>query len=162
MKKTIGLFAGSFDPISNGHIDLIERGSRLFNEFIVLIAINYSKKHIFTEEERLALVKESVSHLDNVRVDVLHDGLAATYAKENEVTAMVRGIRNTTDFDYEFTIASANQTQNKDLETVILYSTDEYRYLSSSIIKEIAHYNGDISTMVPPNVEKAMKEKYNK
>ncbi|MBG9988874.1 pantetheine-phosphate adenylyltransferase [Aerococcaceae bacterium DSM 111176] len=161
MKKTIGLFAGSFDPITNGHVDLIERGSRLFNEFIVLIAINYSKKHVFNEEERIALVKESVAHLDNVRVDVLRDGLTATYAKENGVTAMVRGIRNTTDFDYEFTIASANRTQNKELDTVILYSADEYRYLSSSIIKEIAHYKGDISTMVPPHVEIAMKEKYN-
>lgn len=160
MNKKIGLFAGSFDPITNGHLNLIERSSHLFNEIIVLIAINSEKKHIFTEEERLALVTESVAHLPNVKVKVLKDGLVAHYAKDNGVTAMIRGIRNTTDYDYEFTIASANRVQNKELETVILYSADEYRYLSSSIIKEIARYKGDISTMVPANVEAAMKLKF--
>ncbi len=162
MTKKIGLYAGSFDPITNGHLDIIQRSSKLFDELIVLIAINTAKKHLFTEQERLSLVSEAVSGIDNIRVEILRDGLVANYAKEQNVTAMIRGVRNTTDFDYEFTIASANRTQNSELETVVLYSSDAYRYLSSSIIKEIAYYHGDISTMVPANVAEAMHEKYQK
>ncbi|MBG9982200.1 pantetheine-phosphate adenylyltransferase [Aerococcaceae bacterium DSM 111020] len=162
MTKKIGLYAGSFDPITNGHLDIIQRSSQLFDELIVLIAINTAKKHLFSEQERLTLVTKAMSGIDNIRVDILRDGLVANYAKEQGVTSMVRGVRNTTDFDYEFTIASANRTQNPELETVVLYSSDAYRYLSSSIIKEIAYYHGDISTMVPENVNQAMQQKYQK
>lgn len=156
-QKRIGVFAGSFDPLTNGHLDLIERSSRLFDEVIVLIAINTSKQALFTPQERIALVQEVVADFGNVVVDTLTDGLVAHYFEEKGATAMIRGVRNATDFEYEFSIATANQTQSANLETVVLYTKSEYHYLSSSLIKEIAYFDGDISKMVPSNVEKAIK-----
>ncbi|MGX7091925.1 pantetheine-phosphate adenylyltransferase [Hutsoniella sourekii] len=160
MTPKIGIFPGSFDPLTNGHLDLIARASRLFDELIVLVAVNTNKKALFAEDERVALVQEAVAHLDNVRVDVLKDGLVANYFKKVGATALVRGVRNTTDYEYEFTIASGNRQQAADLETVILYAADNYRFLSSSLIKEIAHFHGDISQMVPPAVEQAIQAKF--
>lgn len=160
MSKTIGLFAGSFDPMTYGHLNLIKRSAELFDELIVLIAVNTSKQPLFTEDERVQLVTDAVRDIEKVSVDVLRDGLVANYAKDKQVTAMVRGVRNTMDFEYEFTIASANRRQYPELETIILYAADEYRFLSSSIIKEIAYYQGDISTMVPPTIQKAIEKKY--
>lgn len=155
----VGIFAGTFDPLTKGHLNLIERSSKLFDEVIVVIAVNTSKSTLFTVEERIELVEESVSHINNVTVDTLKDGLIAHYYAEKNATALIRGLRNSTDFDYEFAIASANARQVDELETVILYAADQYRYLSSSLIKEIAYFDGDVSDMVPENVEKAIKEK---
>lgn len=155
----IGIFAGTFDPLTKGHLDLIDRSSKLFDEVIVVIAFNTSKKTLFTVEERISLVEESIAHLDNVFVDTLKDGLIANYFKEKNATALIRGLRNSIDMDYEFAIASANARQVKGLETVILYAADQYRYLSSSLIKEIAYFDGNISDMVPENVEKAIFKK---
>uniref|UniRef100_UPI0035A13317 pantetheine-phosphate adenylyltransferase n=1 Tax=Jeotgalibaca porci TaxID=1868793 RepID=UPI0035A13317 len=156
----IGIFAGSFDPITLGHLDLIERSSRLFDKVIVLIAINTSKVALFTAEERLNLVQTSISALKNVEVDILEDGLVATYFAEKKATAMIRGLRNTIDFEYESGIAIANHLQNPDLETVTLFADEKYRHLSSSLIKEIARFNGDVSKMVPAKVAEAMSHKY--
>lgn len=163
MKKDnkIGIYAGSFDPFTFGHLNIIERASRLFDEVIVLIAINTSKKTLFTPEERFELVRESVNHIDNIRIDVLKDGLVAHYYREVGASALIRGLRNTTDFDYEFSIASANALQGDSVETVILYAADEYRFMSSSLIKEIAYFDGDVSKMVPEHIATRMKEKYN-
>lgn len=159
-KPTIGIFAGSFDPLTNGHLDLITRSCKLFDKVIVLIAINTAKKGLFTPRERLDLVKKSVCHLNNVEVDTLTDGLVANYYCKVGASALIRGVRNATDYEYEFSIAEMNRSQYHELETVILYASQSYRYLSSSFIKEIAYFGGDISNMVPEIVEQAMKEKY--
>lgn len=159
-KARIGIFAGSFDPITLGHLDLIERSSRLFDKVIVLIAVNTSKNALFTAEERLDLVETSISDLKNVEVDILEDGLVATYFSEKKATAMIRGVRNTIDFEYESGIAIANHLQNPDLETVSLFSDEKYRHLSSSLIKEIARFNGDVTKMVPAKVAEAMSHKF--
>ena len=160
-KPKVGIFAGTFDPLTKGHLNLIERSSKLFDEVIVVIAINTNKKTLFTVDERIKLVEDSVKHIGNVTVDTLKDGLIAHYYEEKQATALIRGLRNTTDVDYEYAIASANARQVDGLETMILYAADQYRYLSSTIIKEIAFFDGDISDMVPPNVEEAMREKIN-
>lgn len=155
----IGIFAGTFDPLTKGHLNLIERSSKLFDEVIVVIAINTSKQTLFTVEERIQLIEESVASIDNVTVDTLKDGLIAHYYEEKNASALIRGLRNSIDVEYEYAIASANARQVEGLETIILYAADQYRYLSSSLIKEIAFFNGDISDMVPPNVERALHEK---
>lgn len=159
-KKKIGIFAGSFDPMTLGHLDLIKRSSRLFDEVIVLIAINTSKVALFSARERLKLVEASIEDISNATVDILEDGLVATYFSEKNATAMIRGVRNTIDFEYESGIAIANHLQNPDLETVTLFADEKYRHLSSSLIKEIARFNGDISQMVPERVAEAMQLKF--
>lgn len=159
-KAKIGIFAGSFDPMTLGHLDLIERSSRLFDEVIVLIAINTSKVALFTAKERLNLVETSISHLTNVTVDILEDGLVANYFSEKNATAMIRGVRNTIDFEYESGIAIANHLQNPNLETITLFADEKYRHLSSSLIKEIARFDGDVSKMVPEKVAEAMSVKF--
>lgn len=158
--KKIGIYAGSFDPLTLGHLDIIERSSKMFDEIIVLLAINTSKKYLFSEVERLALAKEVTSHLPNVSIEVLKNGLVANYYKEKQAAALIRGVRTTFDFDYESNIAVVNRKQNPELDTIVLFADERYRYLSSSIIKEIATFKGDISEMVPSQVAEAMKSKY--
>lgn len=158
--KTTAIYPGTFDPLTLGHLNIIERISRLFDEVVVLIAVNTSKEHLFTLEERVRLIEENIQRFSNVRIDTLSDGLVADYFVANDATTLVRGVRNSTDFDYEFTIASGNARQSDKVETVILYAADEYRFLSSSLIKEIAYYHGNIEAMVPKNVQIEMEKKY--
>lgn len=146
--------------MTNGHVDLIKRSAPLFDELIVLIAINTQKTSSwFTVEEKVALAQQVVGDIPNVRIEVLKDGLIATYYKDIEASAIVRGVRNATDFDYEYGIDSVNKQQYASLETMILFASEKYRYLSSSLIKEIAFFEGDISGMVPEVVEEALKLK---
>lgn len=161
LQKKIGVFGGSFDPLTYGHLNLIERSSRLFDEVIVLIAVNTSKEAVFTIEERQRLIKEVTQHLENVKIDTLTDGLIAHYYQSVHATSLIRGVRSGKDFEYEASIASVNQTQVDQLETVLLLADDKYRYISSSLIKEIAYFGGDVTQMVPPNVSKALREKFN-
>ena len=155
---------GSFDPITNGHLDVIERAASLFDEVVVVVMTNYKKigKMTFTEEERAELIKKSVAHLSNVRVDT-YSGLLAEYAKQNNIDVVVKGLRAVSDFENEFQQALGNKILNQDLETVFIASKAENMFLSSSLVRQIGTLSGDISKFVPsvvlPDIEKRLKEK---
>lgn len=159
MSKKLAICPGSFDPITNGHVDIISRGAKIFDEVVVTIFNNSSKKPLFTIEERIDLIKQSVSHLPNVRVDV-SDGLLIEYAHENNACAILRGLRAISDFEYEMQITSMNKHLAKNIETLFMMTNNKYSFLSSSIVKEVAQYHGDITGLVPEVVEKALKEKF--
>ena len=159
---TKAIYAGSFDPFTMGHLNILNRSAKMFDEVIVAIGTNTSKKPLFTPDEKLemitAVVKES--SYDNVRV-VLHvDGLIVDFAKSEGATVMVRGIRSLTDMEYEMSIASMNKTQQPEIESVFLMADEKYRFVSSSLIKEVAIFDGDVSGMVPESIAKKMQEKY--
>lgn len=156
----IALYAGSFDPVSNGHLNLIQRGAALFDQLIVAVATNTSKKSLFTTDEKVQLMQENLTHLPNVTVVQHTGGLTIDLAKEWNANVLLRGIRNVKDFEYEADVAAMNKTQNKEIETVFLTADEKYRFVSSSLIKEVAMFGGDITGLVPENVNQAMKEKY--
>lgn len=156
----IALYAGSFDPVSNGHLNLIQRGAALFDHLIVAVATNTSKKSLFTTDEKVQLMQENLTHLPNVTVVQHTGGLTIDLAKEWNATVLLRGIRNVKDFEYEADVAAMNKTQNKEIETVFLTADEKYRFVSSSLIKEVAMFGGDITGLVPENVNRAMKGKY--
>lgn len=152
--KTV-ICPGSYDPITLGHVDVITRASTLFDKVIVLVMINHKKNYSFSPEERVELIKSSVSHLDNVVVDY-YDGLLAEYAKEHNAYAIVKGLRAMSDFEYEFQMALTNRKLNPDIETLFLTTKSEYMYLSSSMVKQIASMGGDISEFVPSIIHKTI------
>lgn len=158
--KRIAVCPGSFDPITNGHLDIIRRSSKLFDEFHVVVMNNSAKKTLFTPEERVELIKEVVKELPNVQVNMSNQ-LTVDYAKSVNAIAIVRGLRAVSDFEYEFQITSMNRNLDDELETIFMMTNNNYSFLSSSIVKEVAKYNGDISKFVPSSVEKAIKEKFN-
>ena len=123
----IALFPGTFDPLTLGHLNIIDRVSRLFDEVIVLVAVNTSKQHLFNVDERIRLIYENISEYNNVRIDTLTDGLVATYYQQHHASTIVRGVRNSTDFDYEFTIASGNARQGKDIELSLIHISEPTR-----------------------------------
>lgn len=159
MKEAI--YPGSFDPITSGHLDIIERAVKVFDRVHIIVGKNINKKCLFTDEERIQLIKDCTAHLgDKVVVDS-YDCLLVDYCDKVGIHTVVRGLRAMTDFDYEFQMALTNRQLNEKVESVLLVSNIIYTYVSSSMVKEIASYHGDISEIVPPNVLKAMKEKYN-
>lgn len=158
-KERMGVFGGSFDPLTYGHLDLIQRSTKLFDQVVVLIAVNTSKKSLFTLDERKQLIETAVKDLPNVRIESMEDGLIAHYYKDLGAVSLIRGVRSAQDFDYEASLATLNKSQYEELETIFLLANEKYRHLSSSLIKEIAHFEGDISKMVPLNVAQAMKDK---
>ncbi len=157
--KKIAVYPGSFDPITNGHIDIIKRGLAIFDEVIVAIAKNSAKKALFTLKEREKMIRDSMGATKGVRVDIF-DGLLVDYVESVGAGAVIRGLRAVSDFEYEFQMAITNRKLGKKVETVFLMSTEKYSYLSSRIVKEVASYGGNISGMVPDVVLKELKRKF--
>lgn len=152
------IYAGTFDPITNGHLDIIERAAKLFGTVIVAIAKNPSKQPLFSLEERTALVKQSCTHLPNVQA-VGFSGLLADFAKQHQAKALVRGIRGSDDIEYEIQLAQLNDKLSGQLETVFLPPSVTWRYLSSTMVREIYRHQGDVAQFVPDVVLRALKEK---
>ena len=156
---SIAVYPGSFDPVTYGHIDIIERSAKVFDKLIVAVLVNSAKKPLFTTQEKVDMIRKATSHLDNVEV-VSFSGLLVDFAKEQGASVSVRGLRAVTDFEYEIQIAQTNVKLNKDLDTMFFTTSIEYSYVSSTIVKEIASYHGDISEMVPPYVQECLENKF--
>ncbi len=157
--KTIAIYPGTFDPITYGHIDIIERASEIFSTVIVAIACNSSKQPMFSTEERLELITKAVKHLKNVTVDNF-EGLLVNYAVKKKANVLVRGLRAVSDFEYEFQMALTNRKLEQSITTVFLMPHEKYTYLSSSLVREIAVLGGDVSGFVPAFVNKKLKQKF--
>ncbi|MBQ3796194.1 MAG: pantetheine-phosphate adenylyltransferase [Butyrivibrio sp.] len=154
------LYPGSFDPITLGHLDIIQRASQMFDTVIVAVMCNSAKTPLFTLDERVKMIKESVKNLDNVIIESF-DGLLINYCKEKNIHIVIRGLRAITDFEYELQIAQTNkELSHNQVDTVFLTTNLKYSYLSSSVVKEIASYNGDITPCVPDFVADALYQKY--
>ncbi len=154
------IYPGSFDPVTNGHLDVIARAVKLFDEVIVAVAVNSQKQALFTFEERLALLAETTrAHADRLRV-VRLEGLLVDYARREGATAIVRGLRAVSDFEFEFQMALMNRKLEGSVETIFLMPREEYTYLSSRIIKEIARLGGEVGSFVPECVSAALRGKY--
>ena len=149
---------GTFDPVTLGHIDVILRASDIFDKVVVAILDNPQKVHMFNLEERIMMLKEATAHIPNVEIDHFN-GLLVDYASKRNAKVVVRGLRAISDFEYEFTMALMNKKLCKDIETIYLMSANEYEFVSSSIIKEVAKLGGNIDSMVPEVVSKMLKEK---
>ncbi|MEK6755993.1 MAG: pantetheine-phosphate adenylyltransferase [Bacteroidota bacterium] len=154
----IAIYPGTFDPITNGHLDILERAMKLFDKVIISIARNSTKNPEFSEEERLAMIKEAVKGLKGVEVDSF-EGLLVEYARKKKATAVVRGLRAISDFEYELQMALMNRRLNEELVTVFLMPNEKYTYLNSSIVREIARHGGDVKNFLPPNVYRKLREK---
>ncbi len=158
--RTRGIYPGTFDPVTNGHVDLIRRALSVFDEVIVAVAQdNTEKKPLFSLEERLAFLRQATRGLGRVRLESFR-GLVVRYAKERKATAIIRGVRMLSDFEYEFQMALTNRKLAGDVETIFLMPHESYAYLSSRLIKEIASLGGDVSAFVSPAVVNALKEKF--
>jgi pantetheine-phosphate adenylyltransferase len=157
-RSVIAIYPGSFDPITNGHLDLIDRGSRLVNRLIVAILRNEAKKPLFTVEERIEMLQEVVKAYPNVEVDSF-DGLLVDYAREREATVLLRGIRAISDYVEELQMALMNRRLNPEVETIFMMSGEEYSFISSRQVKEVARLGGNISGLVPPSVEVRLRNR---
>jgi pantetheine-phosphate adenylyltransferase len=160
MSEKIAIYPGTFDPITNGHVDVIERASQLFTKVIVVISINSKKTTLFSEEERFLMAKESLKHISNVEVE-LYKGLTVDCAIEKNASAIIRGIRAISDFEFEFQIALMNRKLNPGVTTIFLMPHEKYTYLNSSIIRELAKYGQNVDEFVSEFVSKKLKEKFN-
>lgn len=155
------IYPGSFDPITNGHLDVIERARKLFDEVIVAVAHNEEKQALFSLKERLDLLEATIGKIDNVRIAQL-DGLLVEFAVAEKAVAVIRGLRAVSDFEFEFQMALMNRKLETTVETIFLTPKEDYTYLSSRIIKEIARLGGDVSHFVPAKVVAALREKFGK
>ncbi len=155
----IAIYPGTFDPISNGHLDIIKRAARIFDKVIVAVAMNTGKEPLFSKEERKALIEKAISHIDGVEVAIF-SGLIVDYCHERGASALIRGLRALSDFEYEFQMALLNRKIGKDVESVFLMPKEKYTYLSSSMIKEIAEFGGDVTAFVPDHVREELIKKF--
>jgi len=157
--KNIAVYAGTFDPITFGHVDLIERAVTIFDRIIVAVAASPSKQPLFSLEERVNLCKEVLSAHPHVEIKGF-DSLLLDFAKKHGANVILRGLRTVTDFDYEFQLASMNRHLNPEIESIFLMPDENYMYISSNLVREIAKLDGDVSAFVPDLVTHALKEKY--
>lgn len=154
-----GIYPGTFDPITNGHLDLVKRGLRIFDEIIIAVAPSPKKQPLFSLEERMKLIREAVKDCRNVKVEAFN-GLLVDYAKSKSGAAIIRGLRAVSDFEYELQIALMNRRLDMTIETVFMMPSEEYSYLTSTIVKEVASFGGSIKGLVPEVVERAIREKF--
>ncbi|MBW1836010.1 MAG: pantetheine-phosphate adenylyltransferase [Deltaproteobacteria bacterium] len=159
--EKVAIYPGSFDPLTNGHIDIVERGLRLFDRIIICVMCNSAKKTFFTVEERMEMLKVSLEGFQNIEVD-RYEGLLVDYGAKRKARAILRGLRAVSDFEYEFQMAMMNRRLNREIQTVFLMTGFRWIFTSSSIIKEAARFGGDIHDMVPPVVNQKLIEKFKK
>lgn len=159
MNKRIAVYPGSFDPLTNGHIDIIKRTAALYDELYVAVLINTTKNGLFSIEERVELIQNEVADLENVRVESFH-GLLVDYCKSRDIGVIIRGLRAVSDYEYEMQIAQMNRSLCKDIETIFFMTNTKYSFLSSSIVKEVARFGGKIDDVVPKKVAEKLEEKY--
>jgi len=155
----IAVVPGSFDPMTNGHLDIIKRAATVFGEVRVAVLNNSSKQPLFTVEKREELIRQVTADIPNVKVESF-SGLLVDYAKEVNAVAIVRGLRAVSDFEYEMQLTSMNRHLNEEIETFFIMTNTKYSFLSSSIVKEVAKYGGDIDQLVPPQVAEALRQKF--
>ena len=153
------VYPGSFDPITNGHLDIIKRASRVYDKVVVGVLSNKSKTPLFTAEARVDMIKRVTSELDNVEVDTF-EGLLVDFAKSKNATVIVKGLRTVADFEYEFQMALLNKALNPEYETMFMMTDTKYSYISSSMVKELAGFHGDLTGFVPCDIIETIKKKY--
>ena len=153
------IYPGTFDPITNGHIDIAQRAAKLFDEVIIAVAERQAEKTLFTKDERLFFVNTMFSNIGNIK-SISFDGLVTDLAQEKSAKILIRGVRTILDFDYEFKMAGMNKKLYTDIETVFLTPTENFNYISSSLVREIAVLGGDVSSFVPQPIQLALKEKF--
>ena len=160
MNHKIVIYPGTFDPIHMGHIDIVERASRIFDEVIIAIAVNIDKNPLFSLQERMDLADNATSHLKNIKT-LSTEGLIADFAKEHNACGLIRGLRHVSDFEFEFQMATMNNHLNPDVSTLLMVTSDKYVHINSSMVKNVSKLNGDIAKYVPSNVLSALKAKFN-
>jgi len=159
MSGNIAVYPGTFDPITNGHLSIVNRALKIFDKLIIAILNNPQKEPLFSIEERIAMIKDVLRSKSNIEVDVF-DGLLVDYVLKKKSNVILRGIRALSDFEYEFQMALMNRKLNRDVQSIFLMTDYKWFYISSTIIKEAASFNGDISGLVPPSVCEKLKEKF--
>lgn len=155
----LGIYPGTFDPITNGHLDLIERGLRIFDEIVIAVAPSPKKQPLFTLEERINLIREAVKDCKNVRIEAFN-GLLVDYVKKKKGIAIIRGLRAVSDFEYELQMALMNRRLDMNIETVFMMPSEEFSFITSTIVKEVASFGGSVKGLVPDVVERALREKF--
>ena len=157
--KKIAIYPGTFDPITLGHLDILQRASKLFDQVIITLAINSSKTPLFSREERLEFISDAVKKIPNVTVDSF-EGMLINFAVKKGAIAVIRGLRAISDFEFEFQLALMNRKQNPEITTVFLMPNEKYTYLNSSIIREVSRFGGDVSSFITPLVAEKLKNKF--
>jgi len=159
MKEKVAIYPGTFDPITNGHMSIIRRGLEIFDKLIVAILINPQKKPLFSVEERIFMIKEATKGMGNIEVDTF-EGLLVDYAVKKGANVIIRGLRATSDFEFEFQMALMNRRLNRSVQSIFLMTDYKWLYVSSSIIKEVASFGGDVKGLVPDIVNEKLKQKF--
>lgn len=155
----IAVYPGSFDPITNGHLDIIARAAKVYDKLIVGVLDNINKKPLFTARERVELIRKVTAGIDNVECDMF-SGLLVDFAKANNASVIVKGLRTVADFEYEFQMALLNKALNPEFETMFLMTDTKYSYISSSMVKEVAKYSGELNGLIPSGIIEAVRQKY--